>query len=302
MTSRSSLRCGFSASASAGSTARPSARRPRRISALASTIASSVPSNSRCTGPTFVIAATSGSAISQSSAIWPIPRIAISMTRISVSGGAASSASGIPISVLKFSGLAWTRPGRIARQMSFTEVFPVEPVIPTSGQPIARRQPRASDCNASNGSAAAKTRPAGGSPAISPAARSGVTMTPHAPAVSAPEANSPPSTRAPGRPTNRSPPPTSRESITTRAGRVPPAPAPGVRRLAPASAAICSAASSIIGPRAPRGPRPGRRTGSSVRPRTPDPVHGPCRRSRPDHPTGPDRLPGRWRGAGRARR
>ena len=61
---------------------------PARISAFASAIASRVPSSSRCTGPTFVIAATSGSAISQSSAIWPRPRIAISSTSASVSGGA----------------------------------------------------------------------------------------------------------------------------------------------------------------------------------------------------------------------
>ena len=39
------------------------------ISAFASAIASSVPSSSRCTGPMFVIAPTSGSAIPQSSAI-----------------------------------------------------------------------------------------------------------------------------------------------------------------------------------------------------------------------------------------
>ena len=115
---------------------------------MASTIASNVPSSSRWTGPTFVIAATSGSAISQSSAIWPIPRIAISITSSSVSGGAARIASGIPISVLKFSGLAWTRRGRIARQMSLTDVFPVEPVIPTVGQPSSRRQARASVCSA----------------------------------------------------------------------------------------------------------------------------------------------------------
>ena len=49
----------------------PASPSPARISAFASAIASSVPSSSRWTGPTLVIAATSGSAISHSSAIWP---------------------------------------------------------------------------------------------------------------------------------------------------------------------------------------------------------------------------------------
>ena len=70
VTSRS-CRCGSSASASAGTTARSRSPSPARISAFASAIASRVPSSSRWTGPMLVIAATSGSAISQSSAIWP---------------------------------------------------------------------------------------------------------------------------------------------------------------------------------------------------------------------------------------
>ena len=82
-----------------------------------------------------MITATSGAAIAQSSAIWPGPRIPISRTSTSVPSGAARTASGRPISVLKFSGLAWTWAGRIARQTSLTEVFPVEPVIPTHSRP-----------------------------------------------------------------------------------------------------------------------------------------------------------------------
>ena len=50
---------------------------------MASAIASRVPSSSRWTGPMLVIAATSGSAIPHSSAIWPRPRIAISSTSTS---------------------------------------------------------------------------------------------------------------------------------------------------------------------------------------------------------------------------
>ncbi len=181
---------------------------PWRISALASTIASSVPSSSRWTGPMFVIAATSGSAIAQSSAICPIPRIAISITSSSVSGGAASSASGIPISVLKFSGLAWTRRGRIARQMSLTDVLPVEPVIPTVGQPSSRRQARASACRAASGSATAKTRPPGAL-AREPRRRArGRRSTPQAPCVEGRRGEAAAVVRArPARPTNRSPSP-----------------------------------------------------------------------------------------------
>ena len=149
------------------------------ISAFASAIASSVPSSSRCTGPMFVIAPTSGSAIPQSSAIWPFPRIAISSTRTSVSGGAARIASGSPTSVLKFSGLAWTRSGKIARQMSLTEVLPVDPVMPTVGQSSSRRHSVASRASAPRGSRAARIQPSAPASATS-RARPGSTTTPHA--------------------------------------------------------------------------------------------------------------------------
>ena len=107
---------------------------------MAAAIASTEPSSSTWTGPTLVITATSGSAIAASSAIWPAPRIAISSTSTSVSGGASSTVSGRPISVLRFSLLAWTAPGSSARAMSLTEVLPTEPVIPTTRAPSARRQ------------------------------------------------------------------------------------------------------------------------------------------------------------------
>ncbi len=51
----------------------------------------------------LVITPTSGSQIAVSSAIWPNPRIASSSTSTSVPCGAASTSSGSPISVLKFS-------------------------------------------------------------------------------------------------------------------------------------------------------------------------------------------------------
>ena len=46
-------------------TARPPSARPARISAFAAAMASTVPSSSRCTGPTLVITPTSGSAIAE---------------------------------------------------------------------------------------------------------------------------------------------------------------------------------------------------------------------------------------------
>ncbi len=123
-----------------GTTAVPSVGSAASTSALAAAIASTEPSSSTWTGPTLVITATSGSAISASSAIWPAPRIAISRTKTSVSSGASSTVSGSPISVLRFSRLACTRPGSSARAMSLTEVLPTEPVTPTTRAPSARRQ------------------------------------------------------------------------------------------------------------------------------------------------------------------
>ena len=66
---------------------RPGAAR-RCSSALAAAIASSEPSSSRWTGPTLTMTPTSGSAIAASSAIWPLPRIAISSTSACVPAGA----------------------------------------------------------------------------------------------------------------------------------------------------------------------------------------------------------------------
>ena len=106
--------------------------------------------------------------------------------------GAASTVSGRPISVLKFSRLAWTRPGSSAAAMSLTEVFPTDPVMPIVRAPSSRRQARARRPSASSGSrrrqhpAAALRRPAR---PRSP----GSTTTPQAPAASAAAANSPPS-------------------------------------------------------------------------------------------------------------
>ena len=98
----------------------------------------------------LVITPTSGSAIRASSSICPNPRIPISSTSTSVPSGAASTASGSPISVLKFAGLAATRRcGAISAAIScLVEVFPTDPVTPMTAASNARRQAVASRCSA----------------------------------------------------------------------------------------------------------------------------------------------------------
>ena len=104
--------------------------------------------------------------------------------------------------------------------MSLTEVLPVEPVIPTTGQPSSRRQARASAWSAASGSSArqhpaaavaALARARGATPARRPRPR----RRPRAP----PRRTRPRRRARRGRPKNRSPGPTSRESITARSGR-----------------------------------------------------------------------------------
>ena len=135
---------------------------PTSSSALARATPSSDCICSRWTGPTFVITPTSGSQIAVSSAIWPKPRIASSSTITSVPGGAASSSSGSPISVLKFARLAATvRWGAISAAIrSFVEVFPTEPVTAITCAARSRRQARASAPSEATGCSAASTAPA----------------------------------------------------------------------------------------------------------------------------------------------
>ena len=198
-TSSSSRRYGSSSGSSAGTTATAPSRIPTSSSAFARATPSSEPSCSRWTGPTFVITPTSGSQIAVSSAIWPKPRIASSSTSTSVPGGAASSSSGSPISVLKFARLAATvRWGAISAAIrSFVDVLPTEPVTAITCAASSRRQARASAPSDATGCSAASTAPASPPPAAS-RAQTGAASTPQAPARSASAANRPPSTRSPG--------------------------------------------------------------------------------------------------------
>ena len=248
-------------------------------SALAAATASTVPSNSRWTGPTLTTTPTSGSAIRASSAICPEPRIAISSTRTWVPVGADRISSGSPISVVKLAREATVRRCgvRTAFSRSLVDVLPVDPVTPIIRALSWRLQAVARRWSARSGSSAARTTPGAWLRAAS--ACCGATSAPHAPASRAWETNAPPSVCAPLRPTNSAPGPASRESITARSG---PVPFLGEdRRSAPAASAICSGLQLLIG-RArlagPRAPLSRRRTESSCRPRTPGLARDPCRR------------------------
>src|SRR5256885_8373790 len=132
--------------------------------------------------------------------------------------------------------------------MSLTDVVPTGPVIPPPRRRGSRRHARASACSAASGSGAASTQPPPSPvrrsvPALARVrAHSGSTTTPQAPASSACAANSPPSACWPGRPKNRSPGRSSRESAIARSGRPP---LPTIATSAPAAAAMRSGESSI---------------------------------------------------------
>ena len=95
----SSRRCG-SRSADLGTTAIPPSGSAATSSAFERATPSTEPTSSRWTGPTAVITPMSGRAISQSSAIWPKPRMPISTRQTSVSGSSLPSVSGTPSSAL----------------------------------------------------------------------------------------------------------------------------------------------------------------------------------------------------------
>src|SRR5215218_2480636 len=237
-TASSSRRYGSSRGSSDGTTAVAPSRMPTSSSLFARATPSSDCICSRWTGPTFVTTPTSGSQIAVSSAIWPKPRIASSSTSTSVPGGAASSSSGSPISVLKLARLAVTvRWGPISAAIrSFVEVLPTEPVTAMACAPSSRRHARASAPSAAAGSSAASTAPPSAAAAAS-RAQPGAASTPHAPARSASAAKRPPSTRSPGSAKNRSPGSIARESITARTGP-PPRPRAPRTSSAPAAPAI----------------------------------------------------------------
>jgi hypothetical protein len=83
-------------------------------------------------------------AILHSSAIWPKPRIASSRMQTSVSGSSRQSVSGTPISLLKLASAAIVRAtgAQSAARMSFVDVLPIEPVMPTMRAALRSRTAR----------------------------------------------------------------------------------------------------------------------------------------------------------------
>ncbi len=276
MVSRSSRRCGVQQRLGGGDHAGGPGLRSRISSALAAATRSTVPSSSRCTGPTFTITPTSGSAIGHQLGdlalrrAWP-SRAPAPPCRAAPRGWSAAARSPCSGSAR----LAWVRrwAARSAVRMSLVEVLPVEPVTPTTLAPSSRRQPRASACSAASGSSAAITTPPAQAARRARVRRARRRLRRPAPRA----AKRPPSARWPRRPTNRSPGWTSRVSTTARP-RSPAAGSPATSRP-PAAAAIQSARRPFTrATSAPRAPPGRRRRAPCARPRTPGPARGPCRR------------------------
>ena len=115
-------------------TAVPVAGRDSTSSALAAATPSMLPKCSVWAWPTRVTTPMVGSAIRQSSRMWPLPRAPISTTTASASSAALARVSGTPISLLYDIGLALVRKvvASTPATRSLTVVLPTEPVMPTT--------------------------------------------------------------------------------------------------------------------------------------------------------------------------
>ena len=266
--------------------ARRRRRGPARISAFASAIASSVPSSSRWTGPTLVIAATSGSAISQSSAIWPMPahrHLEHQQLGLGRRGADRQRQPDLGVEVLRarVHAAREQRPGDVLdRGLAGRAGDPDDRAAELAA---ARRAPARCSARERVGGGEHPARAGSARPSARARARASTT-TPQAPAASA----------AGGVLAAVGPLAAEAEEEVARAGlaRVDRRRARDARRRRaratspPASAAIRSGgeldhARSRRRERraAPRGRRRGRRTGSCARARTPGPARGPCPRS-----------------------
>ena len=200
------------------SPAAPVGGRASTISALARAMLARLPSRPMWATPTLVMTPMCGRAMAAIRAISPAAFMPISTTRASVSRGADSTVSGAPIVELRLPRVAWVRKRRAstAATISFVVVLPEEPVTPTTTQSSWSRHHEAR--RARNSSPSAMTsRAAPAARAASTRASSGsrVPATAPAPAARAAGAKSLPSTRSPGKATNRPPCATARESTAT---------------------------------------------------------------------------------------
>ncbi len=250
---------------------------------MASAIASTEGKNSRCTGATLVIVATSGSASVERARISPGADMPISSTAAVCSGRRRRRVRGRPYWLLRLPSVLSTGP-RVARRcavMSLVVVLPTEPVTPTTGSAAWRRTWRARSERALVVSA---TRTRGRPPG---AATSRWTRARAAPRAAASATKSCPSNLGPTTATNRAPGSRVRESIETearasasgaRATSAPPVPASTSARVRAASAtAVTSFPSPRRGGRGRRGPPAGRRTARCGR-AGPGTARGPCPR------------------------
>ena len=136
---------------SAASSANPSAGSSSTSSPFAASIASRSPARSACTASMAVTTPMRGRASVQSDRISPPTYIPISATNRSVPSGMFSRASGRPISLFAFPGVAATcasAPPSATRIASFVVVFPTEPVTPVTSMSKRARQCAASCASA----------------------------------------------------------------------------------------------------------------------------------------------------------
>ena len=93
-----------------------------------------------------------GRAIAQSAAIWPSPRMPISVTSTRVSGSSRQTVSGRPISLLRLlsAQIVGTCGAQSAPRMSFVVVFPAEPTTATTCASLFERTSEASAASAAS--------------------------------------------------------------------------------------------------------------------------------------------------------
>ncbi len=142
VSTRAAVRSAIAATSgsSAFSTATPSAGSASTSSPFALATTSFEPNSPMCALPTFSTTPIRGRAIWQSWAMWPTPRAEFSSTRYRVPAVARSTVYGWPSSLLNDPGGATVGPSRDRSwaSRSLVEVFPEEPVTPTTTRPGSR--------------------------------------------------------------------------------------------------------------------------------------------------------------------
>ena len=238
----------------------------------------------------------------------PSPRIAISSTSTSVSGGARQDGERQPdlgVEVPRLAAIAPVRRDQRGDQMSLVEVLPTEPVTPITAAPSSRRQPRASAPSAAQRVVGDDHGAAGARPSAS-SAHCGSTTTPQRAGVERRGRERAAVDALARQPDEQVAGLAARESIDGRgpaAGRAPPDARARARRRPCAAIrwALQRRSSGAVTPAPQRlaRHRRRRRTAPCARPRTPAPARGPCRRSPRRRRAAPSRPRGRSPRGGR---